>query len=498
MQPLGRLISPAEAAAELLRRRNARRRFLDFVCYTKPDYQIAPHHRLIAEKLEAVERGDITRLMVMCPPRHGKSELVSRRFPAWYLGRNPHDFFISASYGKELALDFSRDARSIVASPEYAMLFPDVRLAADSQARDRWNTNRGGVYIAAGVDSTITGRGAHILNIDDPVKGRAEAESEQVRKSTWSWYRGDAYPRLQSGAAIILTLTRWHEEDLAGWLLRQEAEEGGERWDKVVLPAVDAEGRALWEEAYPRKVLDQIRRTILEYDWNALYMQRPQPPGGSFFTQTDLLVDGQPVPVPLVDTPERVACIPVDGVFAVIDTALKTGKEHDGLAVTYFAKVAHRQLPHPLYILDWDLKQIEGGLLEKWLPTVFVRLAELAKEHRSRHGSLGAFIEDKGSGTVLLQQAANHKWPARGIDSKLTAMGKAERALNVYNYVAAGLVKFTQPAYDKVVTFKGATKNHLLSQILSFRAGTQETAADDALDTFTYGLAIGLGNREGF
>ena len=149
-------------------------------------------------------------------------------------------------------------------------------------------------------------------------------------------------------------------------------------------------------------------------------------------------------------------------------------------------------------MLDWDYKQIEGASLSIWLPTVFARCEELVKQYRARYGAAKAQIEDKGSGTVLIQQGMNAGWPVMAIESGLTAMGKAERALNVSNYVTAGNCKFTPYAYNKVVTFKGITKNHLLAQILNFRAGTHETASDDCLDTWTYGLSLVFGNYLGY
>lgn len=422
----------------------------------------------------------------MAPPRHGKTELVSRRFPAWYLARHPDQDFISASYGADLAQDFGRDVRNIVASPEYRSLFPDVQLAADSQAKNRWHVSGGGGYVAAGVGTAMTGRGAHVFNIDDPVKDRLEAESTVTRAATWDWYRAVAYTRLMPDAAVVLTLTRWHEEDLAGLLLQQEAA-GGDRWDKLILPAIGPDGRALWEEAYPRAVLEQIRRTIGEYEWNALYMQEPRKRGGSFFLEENLLVEGQPV-----ETPQR-----IDAVFAIIDTAIKTGTTHDGTGVVYFA-LCRTGITHPLTLLDWDYRQIAGASLEAWLPSVFARLESLARECRARMGSAGAFIEDKGSGMVLLQQAASKGWPARAIDSKLSSMGKKERALDAEPHVAAGEVKITRDAYEKVTEYKGATRNHLLSQVLRFSMDSKESDPDDLTDCFDYGIALALGNRAGF
>lgn len=220
-------ITPAQAADELLRREDAARSMIAFTCYTNPLYEPAPHHHLIAEALEAVERGEIDRLMIFMPPRHGKSELASRRFPAWALGRNPMRHIIAASYNSELAGDFGREVRNIIASQEFANVFPGITLAADSQAANRWHTNKGGAYAAAGVGTAMTGRGANILLIDDPVKDREEADSPTVQQRNWAWYTSTAYTRLEKGGAIIIIQTRWNVDDLAGMVLKAAAKEMG-------------------------------------------------------------------------------------------------------------------------------------------------------------------------------------------------------------------------------------------------------------------------------
>lgn len=210
--------------------------------------------------------------------------------------------------------------------------------------------------------------------------------------------------------------------------------------------------------------------------------------GVAFFPLEGMLVNGQPVEMP-------VRC---NAVFAVVDTAVKTGKDNDGTAVTYFAMVGHS--PYPLVILDWDIVQIEGQVLDTWLKTVFARLEELALLCRARAGSLGAHIEDKATGMVLLQQCRTRGWPGHAIDSKLTALGKDERAINASGPYYAGRVKITGAAHDKVTTYKGVTRNHFIAQMTGFRVGDKDAAkrADDLLDTGTYGIAIGLGNSEGF
>jgi predicted phage terminase large subunit-like protein len=262
-----------------VRAAKARRSLLAFTEYTLPQYQRAAHHELIAARLEAVERGEVDRLMIFMPPRHGKSELASKRFPAWCLGRKPDRQIIAASYNSDLANDFGRSVRNLMAEPEFGQVFNGVTLAPDSQAANRMNTNRGGAYVAAGVGTAVTGRGAHIALIDDPFKDREEADSERRRELVWDWYRSTLYTRLMPGGAIVLIQTRWHEDDLAGRLLQQESEQ----WDVLELPALHPERGALWPGWYDEAALARIRDTIGPREWSALYQQRPQPDEGTFF-----------------------------------------------------------------------------------------------------------------------------------------------------------------------------------------------------------------------
>lgn len=257
----------------------ARASLLAFTEQTNPAYKRAGHHERIAAALEAVEAGVIDRLMIFMPPRHGKSELASRRFPAWFLGRNPALQLIAASYNSDLAMDFGRDVRNIVGSEDFAAIFPGVGLSEDSKAANRMNTNLGGSYIAAGVGTAVTGRGAHVALIDDPFKDRAEADSELRRELVWRWYQSTLYTRLMPGGAIVLIQTRWHEDDLAGRLLASS----GDDWEVLELPAIDAAGDALWPQWYDLGALERIKANIGPREWSALYQQRPQPDDGTFF-----------------------------------------------------------------------------------------------------------------------------------------------------------------------------------------------------------------------
>jgi predicted phage terminase large subunit-like protein len=260
------------------RRELARRHLIDFAPMIVPNFDRAHHHELICDRLEALERGDIDRLMIAMPPRHGKSQLASRLFPAWFLGRNPTKQIIAASYNSDLAMDFGRDVRNIVGSNEYADVFPGVGLSSDSKAANRMNTNHGGTYIAAGVGTAVTGRGAHIALIDDPFKDRAEADSERTRDSVWAWYQSTLYTRLMPSGGICVVNTRWHEDDLSGRLLN-----GSDKWEMLELPAISVTGQALWPSWYPLPALQRIKDNIGPREWSALFQQKPQPDEGTYF-----------------------------------------------------------------------------------------------------------------------------------------------------------------------------------------------------------------------
>ena len=282
-------LSQQEAASSLLKRRQARAGLIAFTEVTNPRYETAPFHRLVAGKLEAVERGEIDRLMLMLPPRHGKSELASRRFPAYALGRQPERQFIAVSATAELAADFGRDVRNAIVSREYRSLF-DATLAEDSQARNKWHTSQGGIFYAIGIGGSVLGRGSDVMLIDDPFASMADAQSEMGRRRVWDWYTGSAYNRLMPGGSIVIIGHRMHEDDLQGRLLAQQAA-GGDKWDVVEIPAFAygsdilgrQEGDALWPERYPAPALERIRRNTLPRYWSALYQQHPTPDVGDYF-----------------------------------------------------------------------------------------------------------------------------------------------------------------------------------------------------------------------
>ena len=233
----------------------------------------------------------IGRLLVEMPPRHGKSFTVSKLFPAWFVGNNPDYRVMNVSYGARLAEKNSRWVRNVLRSKAWASLYPHVQLARDSKSVETWAIEgREGGMDALGIDGAATGSGAHILNIDDPFKNRQQAESVTYRERVWDAYTDDYYTRLEPGGAIIVTQTRWHEDDLIGRLVAREKG----NWTRLRLPALaednDPLGRktdaALWPQRYDKQTLLKTRATLGEYSFSALYQQNPVPAEGGIFKRS--------------------------------------------------------------------------------------------------------------------------------------------------------------------------------------------------------------------
>jgi len=244
--------------------------------------------------LEAVERGEITRLIVLMPPRHGKSELISLRFPCWYLAKHPEAYIVQTGYGESIALMHSRKARDIFISPEMRRLFPNIRhrperagqevIIPERQAAHEWGTKQGGSYYAVGIGGGLTGRGFDIGIIDDPVKDAEEAESQTIREKVWEWYKTVFRTRAQRpDSAIIIVMTRWHQDDLIGRILKQAKDDpNSDQWHILHFKAVK-DGQALWPERYPMEALENIKASVGSRVFTSLYQGEPAVAEGQIF-----------------------------------------------------------------------------------------------------------------------------------------------------------------------------------------------------------------------
>jgi predicted phage terminase large subunit-like protein len=235
-----------------------------------PRWYTPPHVKLIAEHLDAVDRGEIDRLAISMPPRHGKSETVTVRYPLHCLMRWPEDNVLVTGYNQTFAKKFGRRTRNMA---------QDAGIVSDDKtASDEWATRGGGLYMARGVGSPPTGTGFHRIVVDDPIKSREEADSQTYRDKAWDWYSEDLYSRLEPGGAMILVGTRWHHDDV---IARAIASEPG-RWTILNLPSISDDGNALWPERYNVEALERIR-SISPRAFESLYQGNPTPREGAFF-----------------------------------------------------------------------------------------------------------------------------------------------------------------------------------------------------------------------
>lgn len=394
------------AQIELARRELARRKLIHFIQRRNPKYLAGWVHHDICERLErfseAVARGESPRLMLFMPPRHGKSEICSRLFPAWHLGKYPDHEFIACSYSETLALDFSRKVQEVIEAEDYEAMF-ETRIKRHVSSMERWETTAHGAYTAAGVGGPITGRGAHVLVIDDPIKNREDAESATHRQKIKDWYTSTAYSRLMPGGGVLIIQTRWHDDDLAGWLITemQKAEkamaetgewpEDADRWEIVSYPAIAVEdekyrkkGEALHPARYPLSALLKIRRTLggeKGRDWNALYQQNPVPDTGEYFTKEMIR--------------EYTFGAAPSGISIITACDLAISKEdHANYTVFITAGVDEKD---DIYVLDarrgrWDSMEIVDELINvyrTWKP----QLIGIEKTHVEQ--SIGPFLEKR-------------------------------------------------------------------------------------------------------
>jgi hypothetical protein len=264
--------------------------FAEYCIAIDKNYQLEYFHEEIANRLqrgyERMKTGENVRIMIFMPPRHGKSDEATQKFPSWVLGKDPTIPFMTSSYSDELATDFGQGTRDIMRSDEYKTMFKS-RLRADTTAKGKWKTEEGGGYTAVGVGGALTGRGYKIGIIDDPFKNREEADSPVVRDSRHKWYQSTFYTRQEGNSMIVFILTRWHEDDLAGRVLKDSADakkrgEPHDEWEIIEFKALATEddehrkeGEALWPSKFPREKLLTMKSAMGSYEFSALYQQTP-------------------------------------------------------------------------------------------------------------------------------------------------------------------------------------------------------------------------------
>lgn len=440
----------------------ARDDFLKFVKFTMPDiedpedvdlsmFKDAKHHRALAKVLEKVEKGHIPRLIVTLPPRHGKTELISRRFIPWLLGRGPYRNIIFATYNEPFSQDIGSDCRNIMQSPHFKQVFPKFRFRAGGLSREKLQAGEGGMAAFVGKGGSITGRGADILIIDDPIKDSEEAQSVTQRQKLWEWFTQVAMTRLMTKfACVVVVHTRWHEDDLIGRITDPTnpcySEGEAAKWKIINLPAIAIDkdplgrktGEALWPERFDLDFLNAAK-SLDARGFSALYQQQPTPDDGDLF-RAEWIVHYEKSQLP---TDLRI--------YAASDHAIGEDKTRNDATVMVVGGVDNYG---DLYILDvwWEKqgadKQVEAmlRLAKQWKPVLW--FAE--KGHISK--AIGPFLRKRMQEERVFFSV-----------EEVTPIGnKVQRAQSIMGRMSMKKVKFPKHAHwvmnarDELLKFPNA------------------------------------------
>jgi predicted phage terminase large subunit-like protein len=479
-----------EAQTELQARQGARSSLIEFTRFTFPGYTPGNHHHVIAHYLQQLTFNRMTNdgIMIFMPPRHGKSELVDIRWPAYDLGHKPEGHFIGTAYGDSLANTFSRACRNVIRGSQYQRLWPrNFKLENDKRWEiERENDDQRASYIAVGILGSMTGEGATRLLVDDPVKNAEEAYSEVIRQKTYDNYLTAASTRMAPKGKKVLVMTRWHEDDLAGRLLRDAQQNPkADQWTVLCFAATNEDGtdsyiwdtrtgvkrymtpyKALWPDQFDVDHLEKTRATLGEVYWSALYMQRPQAAVGGIFKRNNWA--------------EHDGIGKLDYIIQVYDTAFAEGQEND-----YSATIDLGSAPGCFPVLDAWRGKVS-------FPDLVQRVYERWDRALARYGRCPdrILVENKGSGISLIQQIeANNlagvyvfpngrpkrvpKIPVFGMPATVS---KVVRAQGISGYHEAKLISLPKGQIE--------WKNDFVDECALFPKGPH----DDWVDTLVHGV----------
>ena len=457
--------------------KKAKSNLKNFVEFTYSEYDTQWFHKHVCTYLDKLANREIKKLMVFMPPQHGKTELSSRRFPAYLLGKNPKEKIILGSYNKTKATEFVKDCNRIIKSPEYRQLFPDTQIRGGSDTESYFEINGGtGFLKGAGMDSGVTGTTATCYIIDDPFKGRLQANSKLQRDRVWSVLEDDFKTRIDNDGIELMLFTRWHEDDIAGRILNPNSEyydeEEASEWTVLVFSALKEENKpiecavdvedkreideALWEKKHSAKKYKKRRRTN-PTSFNSLDQQRPSAQEGNKIKKEWFVIKK------FNELPFDPNQIPAD---FFIDGAFTESTKNDETALM---SCYHYKATDTLYIFNCSgVRKELYELLKFFKPYV--------KSNYYKPQS-SVYIELKASGHPLksmLSKVENGGFNTRAINNKVVALGKYNRVENAEPFLASG----------KVVLVEGAWNKPFIDQCASFPNG----AHDDMVDDLTYAV----------
>ena len=442
---------------------------IEFCKAMMPDFIVGKHHRILADMLMGIERGDKDRVCVNIPPRHGKSQLVSIFYPAWYLGRNPDKKVMMVSHTTDLAVDFGRKVRNIIASEAYRSIFPTVKLASDSKSAGRWSTNVGGEYYACGVGSALAGRGADLLLIDDPHSEQDVISGNfSVFEKAYEWYTFGARTRLMPGGRVAIIQTRWHMDDLTGRVVKDMANnERADQYEVIEFPAIlhvnDPDtgkpvDKPLWPEFFDIEALLRTKASMPVFQWNAQYQQQPTAEEAAIVKRewwNEWEKDDPP------------SC---EYVIMSLDSAAEKHNRADYTALTTWGVFLNEETSAYNIILLNSIKE----RLE------FPELKELAMEQYTDWEPDAFIVEKKSSGVALYQEMrrmgllVQEYTPHRGSGDKLARLN------SVSDIVASGLcwvpqTRWAEEVVEEIAGFPFMSNDDLVDStvmaLMRFRQG---------------------------
>tara|TARA_R100001510_G_scaffold20648_1_gene18044 strand:- start:29 stop:1582 length:1554 start_codon:yes stop_codon:yes gene_type:complete len=442
---------------------------IEFCKAMQPDYIVGKHHRILADMLMDIEAGNKDRICVNIPPRHGKSQLVSIFFPAWFLGRNPNKKVMMVSHTTDLAVDFGRKVRNLISTDAYQAIFSTVQLASDSKSAGRWNTNAGGEYYACGIGSALAGRGADLLLVDDPHSEQDVINGNfSVFEKAYEWFTFGARTRLMPGGRVAIIQTRWHMDDLTGRVTRDMSQnERADEYEIVEFPAIleveDKETdeiveKPLWPEFFDLEALMRTKASMPTFQWNAQYQQTPTAEEAALVKREWWQIWEQEHPP---------NC---EYIIMSLDAAAEKHNRADYTALTTWGVFLYEETDaYNIVLLNSIKKRLE-----------FPELKDLAMQEYAEWEPDAFIVEKKSSGTALYQEMRRMGLPVSEYTPHRGSGDKLARLNSVSDIVASGLVwvpatRWAEEVIEEIAGFPFMSHDDLVDStvmaLMRFRQG---------------------------
>ena len=442
-----------------------------FCCHMQADYKVGNHHRRLAHLLQDIEARRKDRICVSVPPRHGKSQMVSIYYAAWYLGKNPDHKIMLVSHTTDLAVDFGRKVRNLINTPEYQEIFPDTQLAKDSKSAGRWNTSLGGEFFAAGVGSALAGRGAHLLLVDDPHSEQDVLSGNfEVFEKAYEWFAFGARTRLMPGGAVAIVHTRWHQDDLIGRLIRDMTNnEGADQYEVFEFPAIletDKGEKALWPEFFDLPALHRTKASMPAFQWNAQYQQKPTAEEAAVIKREWWRQWKHPDPPPC------------EYIIMSLDAAAETHNRADFTALTTWGVFLNEEEDaHQLILLNSIKRRLE-----------FPELKRLCTEEYNAWEPDSFIVEKKSAGVAIYQEMRRVGIPVQEYTPHRGTGDKMARLNSVSDIIASGMVwvpehRWAEEVVEEIAGFPFMSHDDLVDSsvmaLMRFRQGGFIRLPDD-------------------